>query len=63
MHKIRDDDAKLSHAMSQSRANVVTKSKAEILDVMNSHHANNGLYSKQAVQENLLMLRKALMPD
>lgn len=62
INKIRDDDER-KNRVSQWRASVVTKSKEQILDVMNSYHVNNGLYSKQAVQENLLMLRKELMPD
>ena len=41
---------------------MVTKSKKQILDVMDNHHVN-ALYCKEAVQENLSLLRKELMPE
>ena len=42
---------------------VVNKKKGDLLEVIGSHHVNNGLYSRKSVYENLDYIRRELLPE
>ena len=61
--KIKEDLRSTARDAVPPKELIVGQKKDDIIEVMSQHHANNGLYSQKAVDENLNFIRKELLPE